>query len=264
MPLPIRSGLPIHINGSFAITSNRKYICQQNEDDKFDMRPVWNRFLMQDAVCGAYIRVLLDIAHLLPVDSAYNFHSLWPNPRLVTPLCEPLVKGFYRELTASDSVTQRRLFYDGKNWADIRHSLFVDFDYISTVIGDVIVEAFRHCVSAAIEKKSKEVEAPENTSENPENNEPENENEPAAVKPDIDVVSRLPDWAAEAFKVAEVQENVSSNTYDIVKFFRVYFLPNIDCVKAESRDKILLEALRRNDEKLNQVSCLHLENNWLN
>jgi len=34
MPLPIRCGLPVHINGSFAITSNRKYICQQNEDDK--------------------------------------------------------------------------------------------------------------------------------------------------------------------------------------------------------------------------------------
>ena len=32
LPLPIHSGLPVHINGAFAVTSNRRHMCERNED----------------------------------------------------------------------------------------------------------------------------------------------------------------------------------------------------------------------------------------
>ncbi len=35
LPLPIHSGLPVHINGAFAVTSNRRHLCERNEDGEF-------------------------------------------------------------------------------------------------------------------------------------------------------------------------------------------------------------------------------------
>ena len=34
LPLPIHSGLPVHTNGAFAVTSNRRHLCERNEDGK--------------------------------------------------------------------------------------------------------------------------------------------------------------------------------------------------------------------------------------
>jgi len=42
LPLPIHSGLPVHINGAFAVASNRRHLQEKLEDDKSCYRVKWN------------------------------------------------------------------------------------------------------------------------------------------------------------------------------------------------------------------------------
>ncbi|KAJ7375481.1 hypothetical protein OS493_002255 [Desmophyllum pertusum] len=58
LPLPIHSGLPVHINGAFAVASNRRQLQEKLEDDKSCYGVKWNEVLMQDSVCSAYLRLL--------------------------------------------------------------------------------------------------------------------------------------------------------------------------------------------------------------
>ena len=51
LPLPIKSGLPIHINGAFAVTSNRRHLIEKVTDNKSNQLVEWNTALMSDSVC---------------------------------------------------------------------------------------------------------------------------------------------------------------------------------------------------------------------
>lgn len=42
LPLPIHSGLPVHVNGAFAVTSNRRNLKEKSEDDKSSFDVEWN------------------------------------------------------------------------------------------------------------------------------------------------------------------------------------------------------------------------------
>ena len=46
LPLPIHSGLPVHINGAFAVASNRRHLQEKLEDDKSCYGVKWNEVLM--------------------------------------------------------------------------------------------------------------------------------------------------------------------------------------------------------------------------
>lgn len=215
MPLPIRNGLPVHINGSFYVTSNRKYLCQQNEDDKFDMRPVWNNALMKDAMCGVYVRMLSDLAVLSESVKDYCFHQLWPNPRYVSSYCEPLLKGFYKYITNSENSDFSSIFSDGVFWRSIDNTKFLEFDYAKTDVGQTAEDVFRLCLAET-----------------------------------GDIVASLPTWMQEAFDSSGVQNSIASNAFGIVRFFHKIFLPNINKVDGQQRDRLLLDALHQNDEHL--------------
>jgi hypothetical protein len=64
-----------YINGSFAVTSDRKRLSCKTTDDKNSFDSEWNEALMCDAVCNAYILFLenlrLAILLLLSVPEAH-------------------------------------------------------------------------------------------------------------------------------------------------------------------------------------------------
>ncbi|KAG0003501.1 hypothetical protein BGZ65_001641 [Modicella reniformis] len=51
LPTPIPTGLPFHIHGVFALTSNRKGLAGGTErTDRLDPKRIWNRYLMQEFI----------------------------------------------------------------------------------------------------------------------------------------------------------------------------------------------------------------------
>ena len=219
MPLPIRLGLPVHVNGCFAVTSSRKHICQPNEDDRFDPRPAWNRLLLRDPVCKAYIRALADVTQLCSSPPSVEFHALWPNPQFTETSCHPLLSAFYSEVSnPSDRSDHPALFSDGSNWAAINDTYFLQTAYATSPVGPVALEVFRECVLDSGK-----------------------------------IVCTLPTWLTEAFILAGVADSVADNVFDVTRFFSDFFMPSISLFAAERRDQLLLDAIHRNESSLQSV-----------
>ena len=77
LPLPVHTGLPVHINAYFELSSNRRDIW--HGDDMAGggaLRSEWNTVLLTDVVAPAYARLLAEAASLLGATRA--FFSLFP------------------------------------------------------------------------------------------------------------------------------------------------------------------------------------------
>ena len=122
LPLPIHSGLPVHINGAFAVDSSRRHLKEKAEDDKTCVGVEWNNVLLKDCVCAAYLDLLEDMK---VADTVYSFHSLWPREHDVERCCEPLARSFYEKVAGGGFC----LFSDGKRWVDINQVIFLEPDF---------------------------------------------------------------------------------------------------------------------------------------
>ena len=122
LPLPIHSGLPVHINGAFAVDSSRRHLKEKTEDDKTCVGVEWNNVLLKDCVCAAYLDLLEDMK---VADTMYSFHSLWPREHDVERCCEPLAHSFYEKVAGGGFC----LFSDRKRWVDINQVIFLEPDF---------------------------------------------------------------------------------------------------------------------------------------
>jgi sacsin len=52
LPLPIETGLPVHINGHFALSQNRSHIF--SDKGEHDVRNIWNKCIVDHTVGPSY------------------------------------------------------------------------------------------------------------------------------------------------------------------------------------------------------------------
>ncbi|TMW63551.1 hypothetical protein Poli38472_002492 [Pythium oligandrum] len=79
LPLPVRTGLSVHINGYFELSSNRRDIWHGDDlsgDGK--LRSLWNSHLLTDAVAPAYVAFILEAAERFGEQSLAFFPSALP------------------------------------------------------------------------------------------------------------------------------------------------------------------------------------------
>ena len=116
VPLPITTDLPVHLNGSFAVTANRQALQEISEDDKeSDMQgPRWNRLLMQGPVAKTYLSTLECVLKTWD-GSAEKWFALWPCQTTENnkSCLFSMIKGFYSKLIEGE---MRLLPMDGKQW----------------------------------------------------------------------------------------------------------------------------------------------------
>ena len=69
LPLPVQTGLPVHVNGFFALSQNRRYIKSPNADQEYrqkagrqmtDKSLLWNKCLLEEALPEAYATMILE------------------------------------------------------------------------------------------------------------------------------------------------------------------------------------------------------------
>ena len=108
LPLSIPTGLPVHVNGYFAVTSNRRGIWESNTAETGRFQPLevrWNRSLMNDALSQAYIQLLEEMTLLQENGkiALYDSFSLWPNPETIKSVAwTPLINSVYQEIARSN------------------------------------------------------------------------------------------------------------------------------------------------------------------
>lgn len=105
LPLPFEpdgkslTNLPVHVNGFFALTSNRRHMLWASHDqhESDDNRLKWNHLLISEVLSAAYIRLV----RLLLEDSSISpniIYSSLPNAETIDPKWSILLHPFYTEV----------------------------------------------------------------------------------------------------------------------------------------------------------------------
>ena len=140
LPLPeemARVTLPVHVNGTFALTSDRRGLMVRTEDDLGSGKSSWNSALYEDAVSRAYLLLLEQVQEEAAADADFSrYFDLWP--RTSVP---PLVDSFYRRL---ESDHNRVLPVPGElQWVAFKDARFLQPKFKDTGCGEVAWETLQ-------------------------------------------------------------------------------------------------------------------------
>lgn len=126
LPLPINTGLPVHVNAYFELSSNRRDIWFGDDmAGGGKMRSDWNIFLLEEVVAPAYGHLLEKVA--LDIGPSDLFFSFWPIAGAVEPWIS-LVRKLYQFV--SDSGLQ--VLYTksrGGQWISTKQAIFPDYTF---------------------------------------------------------------------------------------------------------------------------------------
>lgn len=119
LPLPINTGLPVNVNGTFAVMSNRKGLWESG------LKHEWNKALLQDPVVTAYITALSALKEMSENNQleSYCYHTFWPKREKVADTFKPLVDAFYSVVAHPSNGPE--LFSDGKHWCSMNNVIFL-------------------------------------------------------------------------------------------------------------------------------------------
>lgn len=96
LPLPVRVGLPVHVNGYFELSSNRRDVWHGDDmTGEGKLRSEWNANLLADAVAPAYI-TFLAAARDICGDNVEKYFSLFPTRVPSQPWDNIVVELFHR------------------------------------------------------------------------------------------------------------------------------------------------------------------------
>ncbi|XP_034023953.1 sacsin [Thalassophryne amazonica] len=218
LPLRIKTGLPVHINGCFAVTSNRKEIW------KTDTKGQWNSLFMRHVIVQAYLaaltmlRVMAESGELLD----YCYYAAWPDPSQVHDDFILISQGVYQEIAKGSDREHAKVFSDGTTWVSIKYVRFLDDSLLCRP--DVGPAAFKIFLKYLRKTGSQNLCAVE-----------------------------LPDWVKEGFDDAGCKGKLMENTLTEKQFFSDIFFPHIQEIDRELRDPLMHYVL---NEKLEDFAAI--------
>ena len=133
LPLPFNSGLPVHINGSFAVDSNRQTLHRVSDDEKYslDKETSWNIALFKDTVARSYLGALKDLSAAMDLSVCIeNWYELWPTldfsdgVNANSDCLKSMVQSFYHQIV--NSTAEWRIFPSRKGWLGWKDIMLLD------------------------------------------------------------------------------------------------------------------------------------------
>ncbi|XP_074873858.1 sacsin-like [Carettochelys insculpta] len=120
LPLPIASGLPMHLHGAFAVLSNRKGLWDSTAKGE------WNLALLRDVVPAAWLQALSRLREMHQEGELedYEYHTFWPDANKARYPFTEAVKAFYLALADGRGLA---LFSNGRQWCTMDNACFLDF-----------------------------------------------------------------------------------------------------------------------------------------
>eukprot|EP00064_Thunnus_orientalis_P009264 superscaffoldBa00001163_g9287 len=218
LPLRIKTGLPVHINGCFAVTSNRKEIW------KTDTKGQWNSVFMRHVIVQSYLAALTMLHSMAESGELldYSYYAAWPDPSQVHDDFTLISQGVYQEIAKGGDSEQAKLFSDGKTWVSIKYVRFLDDALLCRP--DIGPAAFKIFLKYLKKSGSQNLCAVE-----------------------------LPDWVKEGFDDAGCKGKLMENTLTEKQFFSDVFFPHIQEIDKELRDPLMHYVL---NEKLEDFASI--------
>ncbi len=220
MPLPITTpGLPVNINGYFAVHSSRRHLYQGTSDDIDDTRSLWNEALAVDPICKAYLNLLQDLTTKVN-PSEFSLQTMLPNMRL--DQTEPVPKKLTMTLLQSIIQNPVKIFSNGERYASFSQVRYLQPEFRGCAIGKLAHKVFCQLSQAVI----------------------------------VDMPKQLIDCFQD--EIVGCRKEVQDKMYDKKRFYSEIFLPSIQFVDAKERNDLICDALRDGslDDILKEVACI--------
>ncbi|XP_031371785.1 sacsin isoform X1 [Punica granatum] len=147
LPLPISTGLPVHVNAYFELSSNRRDIWFGNDmAGHGKRRSDWNIYLLEDVAAPAYGHLLEKLAvEIGPCDLYFSF---WPTNVISEPWAS-MVRKLY-SLIADFGVRVLYTKARGGQWISAKQAIFPDYNFPkSCELGEALSAAGLPLVTAS-------------------------------------------------------------------------------------------------------------------
>ena len=139
LPLPVEDSIPlnVHVNGTFAVTNNRRSIKWEAHERRQDEQATWNRMLVEKCLPSCYFQLVSKLMELQCIDSN-AVYNCWPDINRVqgTPW-HGLLEPFYRLLFSNKKVVHT---LQGRKWIQVSEGVFITRD-----IPIAVQEALMQC-----------------------------------------------------------------------------------------------------------------------
>ncbi|KAG8584817.1 hypothetical protein GDO81_004776 [Engystomops pustulosus] len=225
LPLRIKTGLPLHINGCFAVTSNRKEIW------KTDTKGRWNTVFMRHVIVRSYLEALCVLRDMSTSGELinYSYYSIWPDPDCVHDDFSVICQGLYEDIAKGKGKDRIKVFSDGTSWVSMKNVRFLDDSLLKRP--DIGPAAFQIFMKYLKKTGSKNLCAVE-----------------------------LPSWVKLGFEEAGCTDVLIENTFSERQFFSEVFFPHIAEIEPELRDPLMLfvlnERIQAFSELLQVTPCI--------
>ncbi|MQL84580.1 hypothetical protein Taro_017078 [Colocasia esculenta] len=135
LPLPIRTGLKVHVNGYFEVSSNRRSIWHGDDMDRGGkLRSAWNILLLEHVLAPAFCELLVGLSKVLGPTELY--YSLWPSGSFEEPW-NVLVEHIYESIVSCPVMYSN---VGGGKWISPLEGFFHDMEfYRSSDLGEVLI-----------------------------------------------------------------------------------------------------------------------------
>ncbi|KAK9969886.1 hypothetical protein ABG768_028027 [Culter alburnus] len=220
LPLSIGTGLPVHVNGNFAVTSNRKNLWEKG------VKSEWNKALLKDAVTSAYITTLLELKKMTQNGHIqnYSFHTFWPNTQTVSKAFLPMVESFYSAVVQNVNGKSLELFSNGQNWCSMDKVRFLNQKIEENrVIRDIAMKVF------------------------------------LSLGASYSSIVSLPSWVRQSFISCGFETEIKQRTINWPEFYNIVF-KNLSLLDTHSRNTLVLNAIDLNhpavDDLLKSYPCI--------
>ncbi|XP_067299191.1 sacsin-like [Pseudorasbora parva] len=213
LPLAIETGLPVHVNGTFAVTSNRKGLWEKG------VKSEWNKALLKDAITSAYITILLELKKMAQNGHIQNycFHTFWPNTQTVSKAFLPMVESFYSAVVQNANGKPMEIFSNGHNWCSMDQVRFLSpkIDENQAVV-DIAMKMF------------------------------------LSLGASYSCVVSLPSWVRQSFIHCGFKLEIKKRTINWPEFYNIVF-ENLCSVDKHSRNTLVLNAIDLNDPAVDDL-----------
>ena len=140
LPLPIEDRTPfcVHVNGTFAVSSNRRSLKWEAQERKGDEESTWNKLLIEECMPDCYFTLITELMELPNIDPS-TVYSCWPVLQKVndTPW-SGLLEPFYELLLCNDKAVHCVL--EDSQWISIEDSVIIrDNEAVSPIIKQVVL-----------------------------------------------------------------------------------------------------------------------------
>ncbi|XP_053308456.1 sacsin-like [Spea bombifrons] len=214
LPLPISSGFPFHLNGSFSVMSNRKSLWDTTEKGE------WNKTLLCDAVLVALIMALsqLQILQQNGTIEDYQYYTFWPDIAKVKSQFTAAVKAFYQAVAFGFANELPSLFSNGQQHCTVKHACFLQLENTKDKrIGKLAKKVF----SSVLQKPYLAVS--------------------------------LPEWVKKGFTSSDCFKTLLVNSFNWERFYREIVFENLHLLDTEDRNALILHAIDMQNKQIDDL-----------